>query len=64
MGNRKARKRLNPNLILFKGSAGILVEAKRRSLINAVHPLLLELRSSGYYIAENVITAAYQAVDE
>ncbi|MDZ7666978.1 MAG: DUF3368 domain-containing protein [Desulfotignum sp.] len=47
-----------------KGTAGILVEAKRRSLINAVHPLLLELRASGYYLADNVITAACQAVDE
>jgi len=47
-----------------KGTAGILVEAKRRSLINAVRPHLLDLHSSGYYIAANVITAACQAVDE
>ncbi|MFZ4539703.1 DUF3368 domain-containing protein [Propionivibrio sp.] len=47
-----------------KGTAGILVEAKRRGLIVGVRPLLIDLRASGYFIAESVITAACQAVGE
>ena len=47
-----------------KGTAGILVEAKRRGLVNEVRPLLLELRAGGYFIATNVIDAACQAAGE
>ena len=48
----------------IKGTAGILVEAKRRGLISSVRPRLLELRASGYFIADNVIAAACQAASE
>jgi len=48
----------------IKGTAGILVEANRRGLISEVRPRLLELRASGYFIADNVIAAACQAVGE
>ena len=34
------------------GSAGVLVVAKDRGLISAVHPLLDELRSAGLYLSE------------
>ena len=47
-----------------KGTAGILVEARRLGLISAVRPLLLELRAAGYFIADSVIAAACQAVGE
>lgn len=47
-----------------KGTAGILVEAQRRGLISGVRPRLLELRAAGYFIADSVIAAACQAVDE
>ena len=47
-----------------KGTAGLLVEAHRRGLISGVRFRLLELRAAGYYIADNVITAACQAVGE
>ena len=47
-----------------KGTAGILVEAKRRGLITVVRPHLLQLRFSGYYLADRVIAAACQEVDE
>jgi hypothetical protein len=48
----------------IKGTAGILVEAKRHGLISGVRSSLLELRASGYFIADNVIVAACHAVDE
>ncbi|MBI5330177.1 MAG: DUF3368 domain-containing protein [Betaproteobacteria bacterium] len=47
-----------------KGTAGLLVEAHRRGLIASVRPNLLELRARGYFIADNVIAAACQAVGE
>jgi len=47
-----------------RGTAGILVEAHRRRLISGVRPRLLELRASGYFIADSVIAAACQAVGE
>jgi predicted nucleic acid-binding protein len=47
-----------------KGTAGILVEAHRRGLITGVRSRLLELRAAGYFIADNVIAAACQAVGE
>jgi predicted nucleic acid-binding protein len=47
-----------------KGTAGILVEARRLGLISAVRPRLLELRAAGYFIADSVIAAACQAVGE
>jgi predicted nucleic acid-binding protein len=47
-----------------KGTAGILVESKRRGLISVVGPKLLKLRRSGYYLADNVIDAACLAVGE
>jgi len=47
-----------------KGTAGILVNAQRAGLISSVRPLLLALRASGYFIADNVIAAACQAVEE
>lgn len=47
-----------------KGTAGILVAAHRRGLITGVRSRLLELRAAGYFIADSVITAACQAVDD
>jgi predicted nucleic acid-binding protein len=50
--------------LTVKGTAGILVEAKRRGLISGVRPNLLALRAEGYFIAESVIVAACLAAGE
>lgn len=50
--------------LTVKGTAGILVEAKRRGLIADVRPSLLALRAAGYFIAESVIFAACLAAGE
>ena len=50
--------------LAVKGTAGVLVEAKRRQIISDVRPMLLALREAGYFIADNVIVAACQAVRE
>jgi predicted nucleic acid-binding protein len=50
--------------LVVKGTAGVLVEAKRRHLISAVRPMLLALREAGYFIAQSVIDAACVAAGE
>ena len=47
-----------------KGTAGILVEAKRRGLIAEVRTSLLALRSAGYFLAGSVVDAACEAAGE
>lgn len=47
-----------------KGTAGVLVEAKRRHLISDVRPMLLALREAGYFMAQSVIAAACLAAGE
>ncbi len=47
-----------------KGTAGILVEAKRHGFIQVVRPYLLELRLSNYYIADKVLDAACKEAGE
>jgi predicted nucleic acid-binding protein len=50
--------------LTVKGTTGILVKAQRAGLISSVRPLLLDLSAAGYFIADNVIAAACQAVEE
>lgn len=50
--------------LTVKGTAGILVEAKRRGLITEVRPSLMGLRAEGYFMAESVILAACLAAGE
>lgn len=45
-----------------KGTAGILVEAHRRGLLNDVRTTLLDLRRAGYFLSDAVIEAACAAV--
>ncbi|MBF0185374.1 MAG: DUF3368 domain-containing protein [Magnetococcales bacterium] len=47
-----------------KGTAGLLVEARRRGLLGNLHTTLLDLRRSGYYLSDAVITAACKADEE
>lgn len=47
-----------------KGSAGILVSAKRRGLIPAVGPLLESLNARGYYLSRRLIDRAIEEAGE
>jgi predicted nucleic acid-binding protein len=47
-----------------KGTAGVLVLAKRRGLVPAVRPLLETMRTGGYYLAESLIDLAAREVGE
>jgi predicted nucleic acid-binding protein len=44
-----------------KGTAGLLVEAHRRGLLNDVRATLLDLKHAGYFLSEAVIEAACEA---
>ncbi|MBF0098241.1 MAG: DUF3368 domain-containing protein [Magnetococcales bacterium] len=44
-----------------KGTAGLLVEAKHRGLLDNLHTTLLDLRMAGYYLSDAVIAAACKA---
>lgn len=48
----------------LKGSAGILVQAKKAGLIPAVRPLLEEMKKRGYYLSAQLIERACSEVDE
>lgn len=47
-----------------KGSAGLLIEAKRRGLIEAVRPCLEGMIAGGYFISDRVVDACLAAADE
>lgn len=47
-----------------KGSAGILVQAKKAGMIPAVRPLLHEMKKRGYYLSDRLIARACREVDE
>jgi hypothetical protein len=46
-----------------KGTAGLLVEAKRRGLLNDLRSTLLELKRAGYYLSDAVIEGACKRAD-
>ncbi len=58
---RRVAEDLNLEII---GSAGILVQAKRKLLIREVVPILRNMKQNGYYIGDRVIQRAAQAVGE
>lgn len=47
-----------------KGTAGVLVLAKRRGLVPSVRPLLETMRAGGYYLAESLVDLAAREVGE
>lgn len=46
-----------------KGTAGLLVEARRRGLVDDLRATLLDLRRAGYYLADAVIEGACEAAE-
>jgi uncharacterized protein len=46
------------------GSAGILITAKRKGLISAVHPILLTWQSFGYFLSPALIATVLQRAGE
>ena len=50
--------------IALTGTAGVLCAAKARGLIEAVVPILEQMRSSGYFLGSNVVEAARRQAGE
>lgn len=46
-----------------KGTAGLLVEAKRRGLLNDLRSTLLDLKRAGYYLSDTIIEGACKAAE-
>ncbi len=47
-----------------KGTVGLLVLAKKRNIIKEIKPLLLELRSKGVWLSDDVINEALRLAEE
>ncbi len=47
-----------------RGVAGVLVMAKRRGLIPEVRPLLVAMRSNGYFLSDRLVAGISKAVGE
>ena len=47
-----------------KGSAGLLVMAKRRGLLQDLRATLLDLRRAGYFLSDAVVESACRAAGE
>jgi predicted nucleic acid-binding protein len=50
--------------LAVKGTAGVLVEAKRAGLISRVRPVLETLNQRGYYLSRRLIDSACDAALE
>jgi predicted nucleic acid-binding protein len=50
--------------IQVRGSAGILVAAKRKGLVPRVEPLLLRMREEGVWLSQELITKVLQSIGE
>ena len=61
----KAGRRMAENAgVPVIGTVGVLVLAKRRGLVPQVKPLLEKLEASGYFLGDEIITAALAAAGE
>jgi predicted nucleic acid-binding protein len=47
----------------IRGTADLLVEARRRGLVGDLRPMLEQLKAAGYFLASSVIDAACQAAE-
>ncbi|MXV76556.1 DUF3368 domain-containing protein [Candidatus Poribacteria bacterium] len=50
--------------LTVKGIVGILLEAKRKGLIDSIKPLLIRLQANGIHLSESLINNALQDAGE
>lgn len=48
----------------FKGTVGVLLEAKEKGLIDVIKPLLIRLRDNGMHLSESLINNVLQGAGE
>lgn len=59
-----ARQEASKKGLPFKGTVGVLQEAKEEGLIDEIKPLLIALKENGMYLSESVITDALREAGE
>jgi len=65
LDERKARRIAEIGYVLpVRGTIGTLLLAKKRTLIPALRPLLLQVRSAGYFLSTAIIEAACESAGE
>lgn len=60
----KARQEASKIGLSFKGTVGVLIEAKEEGLIDEIKPFLMALKENGIYLSESVITDALREAGE
>ncbi len=60
----KARQHAARIRLPFKGTVGVLLEAKEEGLIEVIKPFLIRLRANGIYLSESLINNALQDAGE
>ena len=60
----KARQEARKIGLSFKGTVGVLLEAKEEGLIDVIKPLLITLKENGMYLSEYIITDALREAGE
>ena len=60
----KARQHAARIRLPFRGTVGILLEAKEKGLIDAIKPLLIRLQDNGVHLSESLINNALQDAGE
>lgn len=60
----KARQHAARIRLPFKGTVGVLQEAKEEGLIDVIKPLLIQLQDNGIHLSESLINNALQNADE
>jgi predicted nucleic acid-binding protein len=64
MDERLGRQAAAAHGIAVIGSAGILLAAKQRNIIEAVHPILQSWQSLGYFLSPSLIATVLQRAGE
>lgn len=61
---KKARQEASKIGLPYKGTVGVLLEAKENGLIDEIKPLLMTLKQNGMRLSESIIAEALQQVGE
>ena len=64
LDEKKGRRKAKEIGLPVKGIVGVLLEAKEKGLIDAIKPLLMQLRDNGIHLSEWLINNALQDADE
>ena len=64
LDEKKGRQKAKEIGLTVKGVVGVLLEAKEKGLIDAIKPLLMQLRDNGIHLSESLINNALQDAGE